>query len=410
MKFSVVIPTMWRSERTIPMLHALEASEHIGEIIIVDNDTSKCPDLTSVSKLVYLPQKENIYVNPAWNLGVDTSSCDYVCILNDDISFDVEIAFYAAIRNFNMGHTLVGLHQLSYDSLPAHKIASKYYGFGCCIFIDKSDWKPIPDQLKIWFGDTWLIENLKSHGFIVVDVETEMSTTSNIKELSTISLEDQKAWREISLSRTFSIGYIRHDQQVFDRFLGHSLNRLNGTFEVLSTSDEACPAKNYNELIDKSKSNILILTHQDVSFSSDLLERIQLTIDSVKDWGVLAMVGAAENGVCVWSRMHDSFEISSSDCCFIVINKEHGVRFDEETFDDFHCYVEDYCAQVREKTGLPTRTILTFATEASPYAVEPYPTWLSHHSVTVNKRGPAWGKYWEYRKKLEDKWPGIKTT
>jgi hypothetical protein len=179
------------------MLKDLDASDYIEEIIIVDNDTSKCPGLSDISKLIYLPQKENIYVNPAWNLAVETSSCDYVCILNDDISFDVDTAFKAAVRNFKMGHTLVGLHQLSYDYLDASEMASHFYGFGCCMFLDKSDWTPIPDQLKIWYGDTWMIETFSSLAFIVVEVDTDMSTTVKSGGFQEVINSDNEEWKAI---------------------------------------------------------------------------------------------------------------------------------------------------------------------------------------------------------------------
>lgn len=209
----------------------------------------------------------------------------------------------------------------------------------------------------------------------------------------------------------FTIGYIRHDQEVFDRFLGPSIKNLEGDFDVISTTDENFPASNYNEIIDKSDTDYIILTHQDVSFSSDLLSRIESKMNLVGDWAALAMVGVSDDGIYRWSEPSMSFVISSADCCFIVIDKRHGVRFDDETFDEYHLYVEDYCGQAKEKTGFPVCTILTKSRESSPERLdESMPMYLNHHSVTVNKRGTAWGRYWEYRKKLEDKWPGIKTT
>lgn len=71
MSFSVIIPTMWKSKRTQGMLSALEASEHVKEIVLIDNDPSarKSVKLEHFKKLIHLPQEENIFVNPAWNLG-----------------------------------------------------------------------------------------------------------------------------------------------------------------------------------------------------------------------------------------------------------------------------------------------------------------------------------------------------
>lgn len=215
MKFSVVIPTMWRSERTLPMLKDLDASDYIEEIIIVDNDTSKCPDLSDISKLIYLPQKKNIYVNPAWNLGVEASSCNYVCILNDDISFDVDSAFKSALKRLIAGYTLLGLDQLSYVDLDLSDKLSRFYGFGCCMFLDRSEWTPIPDGLRIWYGDTWMVNKFTSVGFIVINVQSEISTTVNSLGVASVIALDEINWRSIwSTSVNFLAVTYGHDLQL----------------------------------------------------------------------------------------------------------------------------------------------------------------------------------------------------
>tara|TARA_R100000654_G_scaffold40902_1_gene66993 strand:- start:2 stop:1243 length:1242 start_codon:yes stop_codon:yes gene_type:complete len=412
--FSVIIPTMWRSMRLLGMLHRLYNSDYVDEIIIIDNDKDSRFSFDN-KKIKLLEQEENIFVNPAWNLGVNECKNENICILNDDVTFDVDEVFGTATR-FLSDHpsSCLGVHPVSYqgynDSIKVAEGSAIAQGWGCCIFLRKESWVDIPDQIKIWFGDNWIVWNYEKSFSAAFQISTEMSTTSNLDELSDVIKQDIEEWYKIS-NYSFSIGYINHDDDVFNRFLGPSLNSLKGNFEVVCTSDKKRPAKNYNEIIDKSAFNFIILTHQDVSFSSDLLERISLTIKSVGDWSALAMVGVSEDGTYRWSNQDRSFEVSSADCCFILINKDHGIRFDEKLFDDFHLYVENYCGQVKQKTGLPVRTILTNSKESSPYQRdESLTTYLNHHSVTVNKRGTAWGKYWEYRKKLEDKWPGIKTT
>lgn len=412
--FSVVIPTMWKSMRLLGMLHRLYESDYVDEIILIDNDKDSRFSFDN-KKIKLLEQEENIFVNPAWNLGVNECKNENICILNDDVTFDVDEVFSAATRVLSdHPSSCLGVHPVSYkgynDSIKVAEGNAIGQGWGCCIFLRKENWVDIPDQLKIWFGDNWIVQNHDKCFSTAFNMSTEMSTTSNLKELSSVIKQDIEEWSNIN-SYSFSIGYINHDTDVFERFLGPSLNELNGDFEVVFTSDEKLPASNYNEIIDNSAYDFIILTHQDVSFSSDLLERISSTINSVGDWSALAMVGASYDGVCRWSNQNQSFELSSADCCFIVINKGHGIRFDESTFDDFHLYVEDYCGQAKKKTGFPVRTIFTNSRESSPdRRDESLNTYLNHHSVTVNKRGTAWGKYWEYRKKLEDKWPGIKTS
>ena len=67
--FSVIIPTMWRSMRLLGMLHRLYNSDDVDEIILIDNDKDSRFSFEN-KKIKILEQDENIFVNPAWNLGV----------------------------------------------------------------------------------------------------------------------------------------------------------------------------------------------------------------------------------------------------------------------------------------------------------------------------------------------------
>jgi len=210
----------------------------------------------------------------------------------------------------------------------------------------------------------------------------------------------------------FSIGYIEHNKDVFNKFLGRSLRQLSGSFELISTSDEKKPAENYNIIINNAQSDYLILTHQDVSFSSTLLQDIERTLKQIEyNFGVLGMVGVNASSEYKWSRENEIFKLETTDSCFIVIDKKDNIYFNSRIFDDYHLYVEDYCAVVSRIYHRPIYTILTNSKETPPSIVdESKERYLNHHSVTMNKRGAAWGRYPEYRKLLEKRWPGIKTT
>ena len=212
--------------------------------------------------------------------------------------------------------------------------------------------------------------------------------------------------------KKFTIGYIEHNQEVFDRLLGPSIKNLRGEFDVVSVSDEKFPAENYNILVSMAKTPYIILTHQDVSFSSDLLERIDLTITSLKnDFGALGMVGVDKNHQYHWSNSNIISELDTADCCFLVIRTDNDIKFDEDIFNEYHLYVEDYCAQLSRSKNQRIYTIGTNSKESNPNAIYQLGnTFLNHHSCTVSNRGYCWGRYWEYRNKLEAKWPGIKTT
>lgn len=193
----------------------------------------------------------------------------------------------------------------------------------------------------------------------------------------------------------FTIGYIAHDEAVYDRHLGPSLLNLKGEFDVIHTSDVKFPSSNYNEMKRASKTEYTILTHQDVSFQPDLLERIEDTIDKVENLGALGLVGKYANTE-KWSNSQQIFEVDTLDCCFIVIKTSDPIWFNEDEFGEYHLYVEDYCAQLNRALCRTNYTMLTDG--------------MQHHSATWSVRGSCWGNYRTFKQKLVAKWPGIQTT
>lgn len=215
----------------------------------------------------------------------------------------------------------------------------------------------------------------------------------------------------------FTIGYISHNEDVFNECLGKSLKDLRGEYDIITTTDEKYPAHNYNTIIDKSPNDWVILTHQDISFSPDLLENIERTIkflrDNQKGIGALGLVGRDKHnkGYAVhWSKQNVVYELETCDCCFIVFDKTNGIRFDEDIFDDYHLYVEDYCMEASKSGGI--YSILTNGAEASLVDNSQLPTtYVLHHSKTLGERGTMWGRYREYKQKLNIKWGvDVKTT
>lgn len=196
------------------------------------------------------------------------------------------------------------------------------------------------------------------------------------------------------MSKQFTIGYIDHDRSVYDRHLGPCLANLKGEFDVLSVwSSEGFPAANYNKMISRATTPYIILTHQDVTFDSDLLEKIELTISMVQNFGALGLIGAPNY---MWSNSRQIFEVETVDCCFIVTRTDNPIKFNDVDFGEFHLYVEDYCAQLKRVLGKSIYTILTDG--------------MMHHSATMTALGSCWGNYLIYKDKLLKKWPGIKTT
>lgn len=165
------MPTIWVGQSYIEMLPLYEASPLIGEVIIIDNDiTNTDDDIFKYSKVVHVPQTENIYVNPAWNLGAKLAKHDILCFANDDISIDLRF-LHKAIQYVTPENGLLGLGEDSIrdansinefannDEDPiitsSDKINARYANF---FLTHKDSYYQIPETLKVHYGDVYLYD------------------------------------------------------------------------------------------------------------------------------------------------------------------------------------------------------------------------------------------------------------
>lgn len=176
---SVIIPTIWAYEPFLNFLQYVVELPVIGEVILINNRVELTPDHPVLNhwKLKHHKMPENIYVNPAWNLGVSLAQFDKLCILNDDVLVDLRVFFEAdKFVSKDIGILAIGttidtynLHQKRYDEIHdisrlevtgnikinEQHLSTGLNGAGTLFFLHKDNWIPIPDILKIHFGDNW---------------------------------------------------------------------------------------------------------------------------------------------------------------------------------------------------------------------------------------------------------------
>jgi hypothetical protein len=200
-KYTVIIPTLWKSERIFQLLDDLNGCDKVGEILLIDNANGYNQFIPyQIQKLKVLTPKENIYVNPAWNWGVQRAENNNIAILNDDINFDTKLFDIIDEETLNKG--IIGMDNLNYhfkefkDGPWLSLMFSgrpRPYGWGCLMLLKKKHWIPIPENVKIWYGDDWIMHQnptpkLVLHNFTI---HTEMSTTSDNKEYNEIKEQDK---------------------------------------------------------------------------------------------------------------------------------------------------------------------------------------------------------------------------
>lgn len=206
MKWTVIIPTIWKSEYTLNLLEKYQNSEWVSEIILINNAPSLTPsNFEKRSKIVH-HKTENIYVNPSWNIGVEMSKNENILISNDDVIFDVD----SALKYVDSleGYTAIGVNPETYKSKPnefglinGHFIGE---GWGCLLFVKKSLWKPIPNFLKIWYGDDWIARtniNIKSMMY-KGGVETRMSSSTQSGDFNDIIRQDISNWNTLKRKKS----------------------------------------------------------------------------------------------------------------------------------------------------------------------------------------------------------------
>lgn len=167
--YSVVIPTMWNCSFFPEFLQDLLEFPQVGQIIVINNNMEKMPANLPMThpKLKMMVFGNNIGVNPAWNIGVQESKYDKVCIANDDVVFDSKI-FDKVSPVLNAESGVVGIcpGRLEFNQPPFETgicrvipwTGQHTFGFGCLMFVHKRWYIPIPNELKIYYGDNWIFD------------------------------------------------------------------------------------------------------------------------------------------------------------------------------------------------------------------------------------------------------------
>jgi hypothetical protein len=190
---------MWKSPRITQLITDLCACEHIGEVIVIDNDPSEEKPYQQHEKLAIHIMFENIYVNPSWNFGVERAKYDNLLICNDDINFNP--AFLETYSDGSLKH--IGVIGMAWENYSLEKDSDVYlrpmklrpYGWGCLMLMHKSKYTPIPEDLLIANGDDWLAQHATPFVLHGLAVQSEISTTSQLEEFGMIQLNDNETYK-----------------------------------------------------------------------------------------------------------------------------------------------------------------------------------------------------------------------
>jgi hypothetical protein len=209
--FSVIIPTMFkRPDITNELLCNLYDDPAVSEVIIINNteDPNNVTNINISKKLNVHSLGRNIYVNPAWNLGVSKSKSDFISLVNDDITIaegmftglskvPIETLGVIGVSHGSIVHSETPKRFISNDFM-IRGMPERTWGFGVFMTMYKKNYAAIPEDLLVWCGDDYIYHKNRVLGkqncVLVCPIETTMSSTSNDSSFDEIKDRDVKIY------------------------------------------------------------------------------------------------------------------------------------------------------------------------------------------------------------------------
>lgn len=245
-KLSIIIPTMQKDIEVLNMLiKELDDDTCVDEIILIDNSTKGFEH--NFSKVKVIVPKRNLFVNPSWNLGVKKAKNNYIGILNDDLLLPCNYCkqmLEFILNNKNAGligldsGTIYGMPKEEFNTYPENteinfsEITDTYLTgqWGSAIFGKKGNFYKIPEKLKIWCGDNYLLFKNIQKG-----KKNYKVANANIKHLGSLSV-DKKSDKINSILKQDIYYYAKIDE----KYKNHHMYQKPVSFlqKVFSIKDE----------------------------------------------------------------------------------------------------------------------------------------------------------------------------
>lgn len=212
---SVIMPTLQKNKKVLNNLLATLADDNsVGEIIVIDNSL-KGLDYDN-PKLKIITPEENLFVNPSWNVGVKEAKYDIIALFNDDIAIPKDFCSNV-VEQMDPSMGIVGVNSADYmlilDDIYKNpqntnpileKVNYMDNYFGVAMFLYKENFCPVPEEIKIVYGDVWLVYQTRKSGKPSYRISNQVvyhigSLSSSEKKFNPICVHDAKIYKRLTV-------------------------------------------------------------------------------------------------------------------------------------------------------------------------------------------------------------------
>jgi hypothetical protein len=221
-KILVAIPCVTGPDHVFESLNSVVKKENV-DVFIIDNGATeevkeKIRYFSFLPNVIVHGNPENVYVNPAWNQAMkfflDNKEYDYLILMNSDLTMHkdwVDKINYC----FNEFPEYSFIPKMSKDKNDLNKGVSLMHDFtivhngtpGVFITLSRKQatWcYPIPEDIKVWFGDNWIYDIIRTFSKTVIpdgliSYHHWSQTVNAVKGVHEVIEQDKIAWEKIVL-------------------------------------------------------------------------------------------------------------------------------------------------------------------------------------------------------------------
>lgn len=230
-RITAIIPTLLKDRGVLNALIMSLASDSAVEEIIVINNSSEDYAFDN-SKVRVISEGKNLFVNPSWNLGVREAKTEYVTLVNDDIK--IPDGFCSKVlEKFDDKYGILGINSedvvntrneknevvvdinsvelQASDEISFKPVKYRPPNFGIMMFFKKENYSEIPEKLKIFYGDDWILYQAgrkhKVNAVCTGQLVYHLGSLSSNHFTDVVKQEDEDYWKFIVpiYKRIFSI-------------------------------------------------------------------------------------------------------------------------------------------------------------------------------------------------------------